>query len=1164
MADMDVDMDPVPEPEVGVSSTIEHVDRRTHILMRPDNYIGENTYDTQFIVVLNEEGVASKSELPFSPGLRQIFTEPLANMRDRIFVDPTCTIADVSTDGTSIAMRNNGYGIPCSAVTIKEDNGTERSIRQPELAFSVFQSSSNYDDSQQRVTGGRNGMGCKLTNVLSRSFTVETIDGETGEKFTQSFSDNMGTKSKPKVRKVKGKPFTKITFQPDLAALKVPADTSLSAFTDQMHTWVAEMAACTLGTINKSKTVTFKWNGKKTIMKSFKQLATAYMGPDCIFDECAPRDGLLPFQLALAKKEEGAVLQDDRGFVNGVPCNEGTLHNHIRYRVYEKIKELVPDFNSFAQLFNSCTIMYNALVYNPSFDSQNKTQLTTKNKDWGFTWTPSDSFCNKLKKSSLVAEMKRHADDRNELKKLREQSNRVKEVTTKVKGRSIANVASLIDAAKAGYKSRKETTTLWIAEGNSAQSWIVSGLPNQDFHGVLAVRGKSLNLYKAKEEKKNNNVEINNLLAALGLQVGVDYSKPRNRKSLRYDRVVVAADNDKDGIHIRMQILSNLLYLNPTLQSFPFLHVLITPLIILKPRAKRLDDLYFYSDQSFEEWCAINQVGKYEISYTKGLGAMDESDARKFVKERYVKRYRFEDGTKQIMVDMMGEDSAKRKDMLRSYDGDAHIPYEQYIAEEKEELSFADFVRLEYPQYCMADLKRKIPNVVDGLIPSQRKVIWTLLKKGITDVVRCDQLAGEVQKFTAYHHGETSLPIMPLARDHVGANNVSVVKKRGIFGSWLSKDSAAAPRYARAGLEDFGYLFWPKADFASLTMLVDDGQEIEPVYMPPVICWTLLNFRKGLATGWNTVLPGYNPIKVLELTRELTRVMEDSSLRGEFEARCDASVPFFDMYTGSVKKTKPFTYETEGVACIEGVEDDMVLVRITQLPVPCWVDDYVKSLQARSPTGSSKSHRYVKFVQSNSSNTEIRLLVGIDKTFFDKHIGENKDALFKYLLLKNSINVKHRNMWRADGTFHKFSGIAEVLYEYGKAREQLYRKRLTIQLQSVKKEVEYAKSKMQFVRGVIDGTLVLFHRDAKDVERELAERKVPEKDESYDYLLNIPARSFTSKEVSKQGAKVQKLAAEQRALEGANVFDVWRSEIDALEPALRRYLEEKRVRCFGR
>lgn len=110
----------------------------------------------------------------------------------------------IDRETKTISVYNDGQGIPV------EMHATE-GVWIPELIFGTLLTSSNYDDDEAKVTGGRNGYGAKLANIYSTEFVVETACSKNGKKYRQVFTNNMGTKGKPKVTdNSKGEDWTKV------------------------------------------------------------------------------------------------------------------------------------------------------------------------------------------------------------------------------------------------------------------------------------------------------------------------------------------------------------------------------------------------------------------------------------------------------------------------------------------------------------------------------------------------------------------------------------------------------------------------------------------------------------------------------------------------------------------------------------------------------------------------------------------------------------------------------------------------------------------------------------------------------------------------------------------------------------------------------------------
>jgi DNA topoisomerase-2 len=158
-----------------------------HILTRPDTYVGDIKLQTEKLYI-HEEGKIVKKEIQYVPALYKIFDEIIVNSSDNTKNDKLCKNIKISISADEISVYNDGTGID---VEIHK----EYEIYVPELIFGHLLTSTNYDDTEKRVTGGRNGYGAKLTNIFSTFFSIETIDSKRKRKFYQEYSNNMSNKN---------------------------------------------------------------------------------------------------------------------------------------------------------------------------------------------------------------------------------------------------------------------------------------------------------------------------------------------------------------------------------------------------------------------------------------------------------------------------------------------------------------------------------------------------------------------------------------------------------------------------------------------------------------------------------------------------------------------------------------------------------------------------------------------------------------------------------------------------------------------------------------------------------------------------------------------------------------------------------------------------------
>jgi DNA topoisomerase-2 len=272
---------------------------------------------------------------------------------------------------------------------------------------------------------------------------------------------------------------------------------------------------------------------------------------------------------------------------------------------------------------------------------------------------------------------------------------------------------------------------------------------------------------------------------------------------------------------------------------------------------------------------------------------------------------------------------------------------------------YRDFVNKELVLFSVADNQRSIPSVVDGLKPSQRKVLFACFKRKLRKEIKVAQLAGYISEHAAYHHGEMSLTgtIVGMAQDFVGSNNVNLLTPAGQFGTRImgGKD-AASSRYIFTKLEAVARKVFHPDDDAVLDYLEDDGQSIEPAYYVPVVPFALCNGADGIGTGWATTVPNYAPKALIGVMRRMITVVGgdvDGALSELTAIECGADdlAPAYRGFAGAIApKAAAGTFAVSGNCTRTG--DATVLV--DELPVRKWTHDYKLWLEAQL-TGDDKT-----------------------------------------------------------------------------------------------------------------------------------------------------------------------------------------------------------------
>jgi DNA topoisomerase-2 len=781
------------------SSKYRRLDPREHVLLRPGMYIGPVTQDVvSTYVVPSYDGPAGsaqivKREVKYVPGLYKIFDEILVNAIDHSTslqrkaketggagsVNVVRAIKVTIDRSTSrISVENDGDGIDVAM-------HPEYHIYIPELIFGHMLTSSNYNDDEgvERVVGGQNGIGAKACNIFSKEFTIETVDARTHKRYVQTFRDNMTVREVPKITSAASKkPFTKITFVPDLARFgmtKLDNDI-VSLFARRCYD------ACAL----TDKDVSVYIDGNKLDIKTFEKYMAAY------FVEDARKVAYDLIDTPWGSWEVGATYStsgtlEQVSFVNGVATLRGGKHvdyvaNQIAARLVESVNKKHKDLDvKPATAKNHLFVFVKANVPNPTFDSQSKETLTTPAVKFSSKVNLSDKFFDKLLKTGIVdkiveqSEMMRSKD----LKK-----------TDGKKRARVTGIVKLDDANWAGDKQKSKQCTLILTEGDSAKSTAIAGLSvvGSDKYGVFPLRGKLLNVKDVSTKKLLENEEIAHLKTILGLEAGKVY---RDIDDLRYGRIMIMTDQDVDGSHIKGLLFNLFESLWPSLLRVPgFLTSLLTPIVKVRKGANVKS---FYTLQDFEEWKASPEGSArgWDIKYYKGLGTSTNAEAKEYFKNMQMVTYGCDDPMCKDSLDLAfnKKRADDRKAWLRKYEKKAIL---EYKLDKNVRVSFDNFINKDFIHFSVYDNERSIPHVQDGLKVSQRKILFTCFKTNMTKEEKVFMLSASVAKVSAYHHGDASLytTIVGLAQDYVGSNNINLLDPVGQFGTRRQggKDAASA------------------------------------------------------------------------------------------------------------------------------------------------------------------------------------------------------------------------------------------------------------------------------------------------------------------------------------------------------------------------------------
>ncbi len=1101
-----------------------------HILARPDTYIGSTKPTTQVMDVWDfEEKIIKSKIIKYTPGFLKIFDEMLVNARDASENDKTCNTINIwyNKEEGYIRIFNNGdKGIPV------EEHPKHKTL-VPSMIFGELLTSSNYDDTKKRTTGGKNGLGGKCANIYSSSFTVEVGDGERKKQFVQEWTNNMLKTDGPKVTKYSKKTsYVDIKFYPEVNRFGLDA-------LDDDHMALFYRRAIDLAGVSSEK-IKVSFNDEKINITNFKQYIQLYYPKDEIYyDE--DENGRWKVGVLYIQESNNKVVS----FVNSIATYKGGSHvNHVIDKVVKQlvdnhIKKKNKDVKISPSILKENLVFFvNAIIENPSFDSQTKETLTTEPKEFGSKYDPSENFIKKLAKCGIVEQVLDYAKFK-ENKDLKKNDGK--------KQKTLHGIPKLDDANEAGGKNSTKCALI-LTEGDSAKATAVAGLSiiGRDYFGVFPLKGKMLNVREAAVKQLAENEEISNLKKIMGLRQGCKYDNDEDFSTLRYGRIIILTDQDVDGSHIKGLVMNMFHTLWPELvKREGFITSLATPIV---KAFKNKETKIFYNLTEYEDWVeSLSDTAKnsWKIKYYKGLGTSTSTEAKEYFVDINDKLIKYiweseESDDNSLTLAFQKTRADDRKEWLMNYDRNEILTYEERA------VSYNDFIHKDLKHFSNYDNSRSIPHIMDGLKPSQRKILYGAILRGLDkDEIKVAQLAGFVSDKAAYHHGEASLmgAIIGLAQDYVGSNNINILEPLGQFGSrHLNGKDAASPRYIFTKIPTISSMIFKKVDNNILNNQLEDGMQIEPEYYAPIIPMILVNGATGIGTGFSTDIPCYNPIDIID---NLLSMIENTDAEHHFK---DIH-PYWRGFTGKVEKVNDTTYETSGVYSIKKNK-----LLITELPIGNCTQNYKEFLEKMYELEQTKKNKDDKnFVGYKEFHTDTS--VSFELEFVNNYI-ENVKDINKQFHLTSRVSINNMHLYSTEGKLTKYVTVRDIFDEYYKHRHELYAKRREYQLNELKNELDIISNKVRFILMVVNDELIVNKKKKVDLEKDLADNDFPKlgSNKSYDYLLGMPIYQLTFEKIEELKKQKDIKETEYNKLNKMKPHDIWQNELVELKEALVKYI----------
>ena len=1128
-----------------MKETYVKLDSISHCHKRPDMYIGENKFQRKEFLIFEKGKIVSKEDL-FCDGVLRLFIELLSNSMDNYFrskeSETPMTRLDVFFDEQTnkIEIKNDGN-------QISHEKHEETNIYIPELIFGHLLSSSNYQDDMSRYTSGRNGLGGKLTNVFSSEFQIECYDSSMKILYKQKWVDNMRRVSKPKIieKNKKENHYTKVSYKIDFTKFKDEENNYMDENTKYTESTIASIKKYLVDASMLMHGLPVYFNKEKMQIKNGCLLQYGRLYRCLDLEENFKKNEYLQGKFESSKTSvEYCIVPYNKctesiSFVNGIITKEGGIHDELLYtKIYQVLNEETK-FKKFSltlkDLKRYITIIIRASITNPTFSSQSKHKLTGSKDNLNtlirFNEKEKQNITSKLLRWKFMEEIKENFKMREEL-----------DLKSQEKKRGFRTIANYDKANYSTNPKKKKECVLILTEGLSAKTFAVKaiqhGIENKKgraYFGIFPLKGKLLNVRNTNAQMISKNKEITDIIQILNLRHQVDYCNDNNFNTLSYGKLLILADSDVDGKHISSLIILLFNHLFPSIlkRKDPFIQICFTPIAKV---TLRNETLTFYSDYQYKKKLEEIEQGNLKvkhIKYFKGLGTCSSSDISKFADKIVNLVHTGEETDDALDVVFHKLKTNERKDWILQ-----HNPSE--YQEINKDYPIPLYLNQELILYSIDDCHRSIGSISDGLKPSQRKILYSLFKKGLSyekeNQIKVASLSGYISDNTNYHHGEMCLngSIIKMAQHFPFSNNIPLLSDCGQFGSrsYHGKD-AASPRYIYTKLGPLSDHIFVQKDNPLLSHAYDDGQKVEYETYCPIIPMILVNGMTSIGTGWSSSIPSFNLLDIIEKLK----ILMSSDEKEKFDQL--KLKPYYHGFQGAIVASDDDTkFYCHGVFQKKEHKKKTVHV-ITEIPIDISIDNYKN------------------FLESKMENKEIKDLINLSSAncphFEFQFCDPEKELAFDDFKLTSTISLSNMILFNFDKKIEKYKKIDDIIIDFFNHRLELYGKRIQLLLHQLRKRKSMLTNKARFILDVNSNKIPFIQLKEEEICKTLENEDFTKFDESFDYLLSMNMKQLTKCKYETLQIEIIQVQKEIENLVNTNAKQLWMSELEELEREYKKH-----------
>lgn len=446
------------------------------------------------------------------------------------------------------------------------------------------------------------------------------------------------------------------------------------------------------------------------------------------------------------------------------------------------------------------------------------------------------------------------------------------------------------------------------------------------------------------------------------------------------------------------------------------------------------------------------------------------------------------------------------------------------------EATISEYLDKDYHEYAKYVIEhRAIPSVIDGLKPTQRKVVFIsnkVWKNGSEKSYKVFQLTGRIAADAHYHHGDSSLNSAIIGMAQKFKNSMPLLQEIGQFGS-LRAPEAGAPRYVSTKLhKNFRLLY---KDFELLSPRYEEGSQIEPEYFLPIIPTVLLNGSSGIAVGFATNILNRNPIELINCCL--------NELAGK---RFRQPIPWVNGFNGEVvhNPENPNSWLFRGKYDVKNT----TTINITELPPSVTYEKFDRYLN-----GLEDDNRIATY--DNNCKSDINYTLKMSRSALSAL--QTGDRLNRFLKMEEK-QTENLTVLDEHGKLKVFNSASDIIKYFVAFRTKFYVKRKTFIIDKLERELTVLSNRAAFIKAIIDGKLKINNVPKGQIVLWLETANFDEVDGSHSYLLSMPIHTLTKEKYEELLNQEAEKKRELSVMKKVKPVDMYVEDLKDLKKVLKK------------